>query len=125
MRFVVDNAALARFSPSTSVFPAKHSTDCSTPIIIHLHPGLVQWASSGLSNSGLGSTPPFTKKRKKVLPDDESFTLLEDGTDKYRQKKYEVLGKINRSLSFGANGLHRKRTQEKYTGGRFHPHKLK
>jgi hypothetical protein len=32
-----------RFSPSTSVSPDNsHSTDCSTLIIYHYHPGLVQ-----------------------------------------------------------------------------------
>jgi hypothetical protein len=37
--FVVDEAALGRFSPSTSVSPAIYSTDCSTLVIHHL--GLV------------------------------------------------------------------------------------
>jgi hypothetical protein len=39
--FVVDKAELDRFTRSTSVSPANHSTDCSTLIIIH-HPGLVK-----------------------------------------------------------------------------------
>jgi hypothetical protein len=46
------------------VFPfplAKHSNDCSTLINI-CYPGLVQQASNGLSNSGLGSNP--TEERK-------------------------------------------------------------
>jgi hypothetical protein len=53
-----------RLSASTSISSAKHPTDCCTPIIIHHHLWLVQQASTGLSNSGLGSTPPQeTKKR--------------------------------------------------------------
>jgi hypothetical protein len=31
-----------KFSLSTAVSPAKNSTDCSTLIVIHYHPGLVQ-----------------------------------------------------------------------------------
>jgi hypothetical protein len=31
-----------KFLLNTSVSPAKHSADCSTLIIIHHHPGLVQ-----------------------------------------------------------------------------------
>jgi hypothetical protein len=54
-----------RISPSISVSPANHSTDCSTLIIIHHHPGLVQQVSSGLSISGLGSTPPQKRKKEK------------------------------------------------------------
>jgi hypothetical protein len=54
-----------RFSLSTSVSPAKHSTDFSTLIIIHHHPGLVQQASSGLSSSGLSSNRPRRNKKKK------------------------------------------------------------
>jgi hypothetical protein len=45
------------FSPITSVFPAKHSTDCSTLIIVQYHPGLVQETNNGLSNRRLVSTP--------------------------------------------------------------------
>jgi hypothetical protein len=52
-----------RFSPSTSVSLANYSTDCSTLIIIDLA-GLVRKASSGLSNSRLGSTPPLSPKEK-------------------------------------------------------------
>jgi hypothetical protein len=55
--FVVGKAALGRFSSSTSVLSAMHSTDFSTLIIIHHHLGLVQYASSDVSNSGLGPTP--------------------------------------------------------------------
>jgi hypothetical protein len=65
VRFVVEkNGAGRRFSPSTSVTPAKHSTDCFTLIIIYHHPGLVQYANSGLSRSGLVSTPPQRKKER-------------------------------------------------------------
>jgi hypothetical protein len=41
VEFVVDKRRWGKFSPSTSVFPAKHSTDWSTLISIHHHPGLV------------------------------------------------------------------------------------
>jgi hypothetical protein len=34
----------------------SHSTHCSTLIITHHHPGLVQLSSSGHSNNGFGST---------------------------------------------------------------------
>jgi hypothetical protein len=44
VEFVVDNVALGRFPLSTSASPANHSTDCSTFIIIHHHPGMVQYA---------------------------------------------------------------------------------
>jgi hypothetical protein len=43
-----------RFFPSTLVSSAKHSTDCSTLIIW----GWYIRTFSGLSNSGLSSTPP-------------------------------------------------------------------
>jgi hypothetical protein len=49
-----------RFPLSTSALLSKHSTDCSTVIIIQL-PGLVQWGSY----SGLCCTPP--RKRIKEL----------------------------------------------------------
>jgi hypothetical protein len=42
MGFVVEKAALGRFSLNNSVSLANHSTDCSTFIFIHYHPGLVQ-----------------------------------------------------------------------------------
>jgi hypothetical protein len=46
---VVDKVALDRFSQSILVSPANlHSTNFST-ITITYHPGLAQWASSGLS----------------------------------------------------------------------------
>jgi hypothetical protein len=56
--FMVDEAALCQLFPCTSVSPAKNSTDCSTFIIIHYHPGLVQEASIGFSYNGLSSNPP-------------------------------------------------------------------
>jgi hypothetical protein len=46
--------------------PAKHSTDCSTLVIIHYHPGLVQLASSGLSSNGLNYTP-LQKENGKLI----------------------------------------------------------
>jgi hypothetical protein len=64
--FVVDKAALGQVFSSTSVSPATHSTDCSALTIVH-HPGLVQEASSGPSNSGLGSTSPQEGKKSPNL----------------------------------------------------------
>jgi hypothetical protein len=51
----------SRFSPSTSVSPAKHSTDCTTLIIIH-HPGLVQYATSAVDLVPLQPPPPPTDR---------------------------------------------------------------
>jgi hypothetical protein len=42
VEFMVDKAAMGKFSPSISMSPAKHSTYCSKLIIIYHHPGLVQ-----------------------------------------------------------------------------------
>jgi hypothetical protein len=53
-----------RFSPSTTVSPAKYSIDCSTLIII-----IRRWyirPVGGLSNSGLCSTPPPSLIKEKL-----------------------------------------------------------
>jgi hypothetical protein len=55
--FVVDKMVLGQVLLNYIGFPAKISTDCSAFIIVHL-PGLLQQAIIGLSNGGLGSTPP-------------------------------------------------------------------
>jgi hypothetical protein len=53
-----------RFSPSTSVSPAKHPTDCST-IIIHYHPG---WYNRPVVASVIvDSVSLYPKKEKKKL----------------------------------------------------------
>jgi hypothetical protein len=40
--FVVEKAALGQVLSDNSVSLAKHFTDCSTLVITHHHPGLVQ-----------------------------------------------------------------------------------
>jgi hypothetical protein len=73
-----------RFSPSTSVSLASHSTNRST-FIIH-HPRLVQLASSGLSNSELRPTPPqkwgkpLSRAEVSALCKDKEETMQHPGT---------------------------------------------
>jgi hypothetical protein len=55
LEFVVDKVALGQVFSKYFGFPAKHSTNCSTLIIIQ---GWYNRPTSGLSNSGLDSTAP-------------------------------------------------------------------
>jgi hypothetical protein len=61
--FVVDKSPLGQAFSKYFGFLANQSTDCSTLVIIHHHPRLVQYTSSGLSNNRLASTVPLKRRR--------------------------------------------------------------